>query len=362
MFRQSCEFYYEHGREIVDAFLRLAIFANKNNLEMKDVDPLDFQRVVGKGVLSLGVRYYSLLNRQRLQQTKLSKADYFTAFRNNQGLYELLAVYFGATQLVVGALLARRIGEINDLETGMFSDSTEAWIVFKNRKSSEGLMGLRSLEARPVEKVAVDMLKELQRLHRILNRIGFGPQCNQLFRRPMVRKSERNTNDFIRFNENFDFLCDYFETDVNCENKRYYVRQHQLRRFFAILFFYSRSFGGLETLQWMLGHTDVSHVWHYITESVGGDVLRGAKSQYIAESLHREGSEGYKELATLVKSRYGTDDFQLIDTEELEDYLSDLLEEGHIEVEPEFFHCPDGEDFRVVVKVKDSSRSQNEKR
>ena len=103
----------------------------------------------------------------------------------------------------------------------------------------------------------------------------------------------------------------------------------------------------------MLGHTDVRHVWHYITESMQGDVLRSAKSQYIAESLHRNGADNFQNLSDLIESRYGTTDFTLIDTEELEDYIADLIEEGDIEVEPEFFTDAEGEKFKVVVKVQE---------
>ena len=110
----------------------------------------------------------------------------------------------------------------------------------------------------------------------------------------------------------------------------------------------------------MLGHTNVSHVWHYITETIGGDVLRGAKSQYVAESLHRNGTEDFKELGDLIQSRYGTDDFTLLDTEELEDYVAELLEEGDIEIEPEFFQGPKGEDFKVVVKIKEMAGVKDE--
>lgn len=103
----------------------------------------------------------------------------------------------------------------------------------------------------------------------------------------------------------------------------------------------------------MLGHTDASHVWNYITESMDGMTLRGAKVQYIAEALHSGHTENYQNLAELLKARYGTDDFTVVDADELEDYLADLMEEGTIEIEPDFFEDNDGQKFRVVVKIKE---------
>jgi hypothetical protein len=357
IFKDSVEFHFQFGRKVLDAYLRLAIYSVRNDCLISEVPKPVFDRAIGPELHELGVKYVSLMNYSR-SQNNLSKEEYFKALRANQGLTELVLVYFGAAQLVAGSLSARRSGELVDLKIGFAIDRSGGWIVFHNRKSSRGLMGLRAQEARPLEPISVKMIQELERFQRVLNRIGYGPKCEYVFAPPNAKNSKQRAAkpSAYLFNRNFDILCDYFETDLNAEGKRYYIRQHQLRRFFALLFFYSRSFGGLETLQWMLGHTDLSHVWHYISESIGGDVLRSAKSQFVAESLHRNETETFKELAALVEARYGTDDFTLIDTEEMEDYIADLLEEGDIEIEPEFFEGPDGEDFKVVVKVKETAK------
>ncbi len=353
-FRGAIEFHFKYGRDIINAYLRLAIFAMRNGCNVRQVSREDFDKAIGPKLKELGVKYASLDYLQLFRDITKTKEEYFSCFRKNEGLHELLLVYFGATQLVVGALTARRVGELFELLLGGAVDLSGGWIVFNNRKSTKGLMGLRAREARPIEPIAVDMMQEIERFHRVLNRIGFGGQQNYLFSSPHnVGDLGRRIPDSHMYNRHLDLMCDYLQTALDSEGRRYYIRQHQLRRFFAILFFYSRSFGGLETLQWMLGHTNVSHVWHYITETIGGDVLRGAKSQYVAESLHRNGTEDFKELGGLIQSRYGTDDFTLLDTEELEDYVAELLEEGDIEIEPEFFQGPQGEDFKVVVKVKE---------
>lgn len=354
-FKNSVEFHFKYGREIINAFLRLAIYSVKTGTPIKEIDKSIFEKSIGKKLKELGVKCFSINERQRFNETRLSKIEYFKSLRSNSGLLEILKVYFGATMLVVGALTARRIGEIIELKIGAALDNSGGYIIFNNRKSTKGLMGLRATEARPIEPIGVKMLQELERFHKILNRTGFGATCDYIFSPPYTNGTGRLNPEPYEVNKTLDYFCDYFETDLNTEGKRYYIRQHQLRRFFAILFFYSRSFGGLETLQWMLGHSDVRHVWHYITESIGGDILRGAKSQFIAESIHNNGTANFKELAGLIESRYGTSDFSLIDTDELEDYVSELLEEGEVEVEPEFFNGPDGEEFKVVIKVREKA-------
>lgn len=102
----------------------------------------------------------------------------------------------------------------------------------------------------------------------------------------------------------------------------------------------------------MLGHNDPSHVWHYITESTDGAVLQGAKAHYVAEMIHQGGAEDFHDLSELLKSRYGSSDFCLIDTNDLEDRIQELITEGIVEIEPEFFTDETGKHFHVVAKLK----------
>ena len=285
-------------------------------------------------------------------RTKASISEYYPDLRANKGLLELVKVYIGSAQIVVGALMGRRVGELQDLHASNCLDVSEQWLVFQNRKSTQNLFGIRQVEVRPIEPIAVQMIKSLVRMQKILKRLGYIDELVEVFSSPSVNGelSLPKANAY-NYNQNLDFFCDYFETETNEEGKRYYIRQHQLRRFFAMLFFYSSSFGGMETLQWMLGHTDVQHVWHYITEAMDGATLAGAKVQYVAEGLHSGDIESYESLAALVTARYGTENFMLADTNELEDYLAALMEEGAITIEPEFFEDGDGQRFKVIAKV-----------
>ncbi|MNJ33138.1 hypothetical protein D3C77_278170 [compost metagenome] len=125
-----------------------------------------------------------------------------------------------------------------------------------------------------------------------------------------------------------------------------------MRRFFAMLFFYCGSFAKLDTLQWMLGHTDPKHVYRYITESTAGAILASAKAQVTAEELHQGNYENFKDLMQLLKERYGTEKFTLISADDLEDQIFELMEEGWVEIEPEFFSDHQGKKFKIVARLK----------
>lgn len=354
--RNAIEMHIKHGKMIVDGWCRIALHCKLKGISSSELTDRELHRVVGDDLRKLGVIGLGLSRRGAgtiyADRTKGPITEYFKDLRANKGLLELVKVYVGAAQIVVGALMARRVGELKELHAAKCLDTTEQWLIFENRKSTYRLFGTRQIEARPIEPIAVQMIKNLVRLQKILKRLGYSNELKEVFCSPSIHGGLSLANVTSHtYNQNLDFFCDYFETETNEEGKRYYIRQHQLRRFFAMLFFYSSSFGGLETLQWMLGHTDVKHVWQYITESLDGATLKGAKTQYVAESLINGDIQSFENLAALMKFRYGTEDFSIVDADELEDHLSELLDEGTITIEPEFFEDDDGQKFKVIAKV-----------
>lgn len=354
--RNAIEMHIKHGKMIVNGWCRISLHCKLKGISSSELTDRELHRIVGDDLRNLGVKGLGLSRRGvgtiYADRTKAPINEYFSDLRANKGLLELVKVYVGAAQIVVGALMARRVGELKELHASKCLDTTEQWLIFENRKSTYKLFGTRQIEARPIEPIAVQMIKNLIRLQKILKRLGYSNELKEVFCSPSIQGGLSLSNVTSHtYNQNLDYFCDYFETEKNEEGKRYYIRQHQLRRFFAMLFFYSSSFGGMETLQWMLGHTDVKHVWQYITESLDGATLKGAKTQYVAESLINGNIQSFEDLAALMKFRYGTEDFTVVDADELEDHLAALLDEGAITIEPEFFEDDEGQKFKVIAKV-----------
>lgn len=374
--RQSIEFHLALGQNLTKAFCRIALECKKRGTIPSSLTNEEVQTLVGAELRNFGVKQLSMsvLSKQSDGNTKIVKTaktqkttkststknslesqkhEYYTKLRNNNGLYELLAVYIGAIQLTLGILMARRASELFSLEAKDCLDETAEWLIFMNAKSTRHLFGIRCREARPIEPVAADMIKNLIRMQKILLRIGYISKLKTLFCLPDFRGGKRmsESSEYL-YNRNFDLLCDYFEMPLNTQSQRYYLRQHQLRRFFAMLFFYCGSFAKLDTLQWMMGHADPKHVYRYITESTDGVVLAGAKAHFAAERLVNGDEENFQDLAKLLKERHGTKNFTMVDAHDLEDQIQELIVEGWIEIEPEFFDDHQGTQFKVVARLK----------
>lgn len=293
-------------------------------------------------VRELGVQKWSL--------SKVGPDHRFRQLRDNRGLSELIRVYYGGTAIVLGALMARRQSELMSLDASTCIDSTGQYLVFEKSKSTSLLDGRRTVVARPIDAIAVEMTRTLVRFQESLIKHGFLERKGKLFdaistlRPDSICSVEKYQHTY---NANIDIFCDYFQMPL-WDGRRYYIRTHQLRRFFALSFFWGSGFGGMDTLRWFLGHTDPEHLYRYITENCPGEVLRHAKTQFLAETL-----EDHEELTALIEERYGTEDFIMLHTEELEQHIDQLLIDGTIEVEPDFLDDAAGGRYKIVVIVKE---------
>ena len=325
--------------------------------------------------------------------------------RKNESLLELYRVLLGCIQILSGTILARRQDELvtlkaysnllpdsdpniayNSMAQDMLDGDSSPYSVldyslkFRVKKSGVGgELSTNAEESRPVTRSIAGFIWKLEQFNKKLIELGIVRKkdlalFNNIVSRGdySVRKTDRNT-----YNGHLDSVCDYFEVDLvrydNGEYRRIYIRQHQLRRFFAMCFFWSSKYDGLDTLRWMLGHTDLEHLYNYISESDQGAVLTGVKASYIVRGVLDKSSEMAKlksidELETILAERlnvryHGEIDIQTL-SEAVEDYdfleykttpniaqlkaeamvedeLIQLLHDQVIDLEPEFFTVTD---------------------
>lgn len=345
--RAAIEFALEYGEPLVDSYLALAAAANSSNQSIASfTETTSIQPFLSEPCVRLGVHKWSIDQASGAAAgPPLTAEQWYCELRANAGLYETLRVLYGAIQLTVGLLTARRVGELLDLVAGESLDESGARIVFFNRKS--GIGDLRDREARPIPAVGARLIRLIERIQRGLIGIGTIPAYTNLFSPP--RKTGGNDLTQVMkqsYGEALDLFCDWMEMPLDPEGKRYYLRQHQLRRFFAMLFFWGGGFGGMDTLRWFLGHTDAQHLWHYITEATPGAAIRSVAAEWVAYGV-THGTKEAELLSVELHQHFGTGDFTVLEEEALVTYLEDLMEEGRLIVEPQFLD--NGRNYRIGV-------------
>lgn len=323
--------------------------------------------------------------------------------RANESLFDLFSVLQGAVQVLVGAIIARRQDELIKLKShGNLSPNTDPFseegtkveysLIFKVKKT--GSKGVNATVERPIPLSIAKFIWQLEQFNIKANELNLAKGKLTLFNNLNSLICELSPINHKTYNAHLDALCDFLETDLveydNGEYRRNYVRQHQLRRFFAMTFFWSKGLDGMDSLRWMLGHSDLEHLYHYISESETGAVLNGAKASVIVRGVVDSTSElakleGIEEVRKIIAERltgdsstpitiesvseaaedYDDESYltvphigQLQKEQDIETEVIHLLEEGRITLEPEFFTVEDYDGnvthtFNLILKIKD---------
>lgn len=343
--RLGIEFALTYGNDLVDSYLAVARKAHLGGVSVGEYcDEHDIADLVTPRCRELGIRRWTIEG----TFDPIPTAEWFTNLRANVGLFETLRVLYGAVEVVVGTVMARRLGEFLDLHSDSCFDKSRTRLVFANRKS--GIGGGRQTEERPIPPVAVELIELLQRLQRQLYELGAIDTTTNLFSYPRYRGDGWLVSvSKSSYSESLDYFCDWAELDLDTSGSRYYIRQHQLRRFFAMLFFWGGGFGGMDTLRWFLGHTDVEHLWHYISETTPGLTIRSVAAEWATYGV-KHGTEEAKQLAAELSKHFGTSDFTVLDDEALSLHIEDLMEAGLLTIEPEFIDS--GRQYRIAVVLR----------
>jgi len=345
-----------------------------------------------KAVKAMGIR--------QVLPFEVTAADKYDAIRNNESLFELYSVLIGSLQYLTGIITARRQDELISLaSSGNLSPNLSPFehgnieynLIFKLKKSGNGgKISTSKIIERPITASIAKLIWRLEAFNEAAISQGvIKGKTLGLFNNLDARMCHLSKPIVKSFNAHLDSICDYFEIPLvkmsNGELRRQYVRQHQLRRFFALLFFWQKRFQGLEALRWMLGHTDMSHLYHYISSNEVGDILNGVKATVIVQGVLNKDRELEKlksigELKATLAKKYNAgaviiddlesvidladdDDItiphidQLKAEENLESNLEELLKTGEISLEPNFFKVTDEdgqirETFNLAFQVK----------
>lgn len=366
-FRAGTDFAYKHGEDLVKIYHNVLHAAAGANMTVSSfVLQYDIRDLLESNTLKLGAKVWALKTSLALPRgypvshevgtARAKGAEYFKRLRNNEGLTDLLEVLCGIIQHNVGALTARRQSEIRNLPVLGALDPTRRFLRFGNAKT--GFEGIRAIELRPIPKLGADLIAILERLH--MGMPHSSKEESFLFSMP----GERGTlvHHISAYNGAMDTLCDYFETPLNEDSQRSYIRQHQLRKFFVIAFFYGSAYASLDVLRWFLGHSDAEYLWNYITTEIPGGMLRSIKATFIVDDLRGRKVPGNEAppleidhltrhtLESLTLERFGTKSFKLIDGAALEGYVDILLKRG-LQVEPIFYNGAAGKTYVMGVTV-----------
>ena len=82
-----------------------------------------------------------------------------------------------------------------------------------------------------------------------------------------------------------DIFCDYVGLPTDEYGRRWYVRIHEMRKWFLLLLFWSGRYDVLDAARWIAGHTDVKHLYAYIEREFPGGKLGKLEAECAIDQL-----------------------------------------------------------------------------
>ncbi|HBO3329448.1 TPA: hypothetical protein ACRNQ3_006050 [Pseudomonas aeruginosa] len=349
--KSALEFYIQYSEDIVSSYLRIAKAASNQSLSIVQFcSKGSISEYLSPAIINLGVTKWSTeATVDKFALTRRSRSEFFKEFRRSPGLWDLIRVMYGAIQLTVGVLQARRESELRRANAlDCLTEDFQSLITI-NRKT--GLMDHNELITRPIPQIAAKMILTLRAMQVELIEMGILDTACEVFSYPSIYGRLQKISH-TSFNGSIDFFCDYFETPLDAEGRRYYFRHHQLRRFFAQIFFWHQDEdkNGLDVLRWILGHSDSEMIYHYITESTPGKVLRQIKAEWGSNKI-KSASNEVDNLRLFLADKYGSLDFSIISEEALDSYIEHSLQTGEVTIEPQFIPGPNNTSYKILVTI-----------
>lgn len=353
--RAGITFFIEHADHLMKSYIALASAIKSSGLKpsiflrRKNINDFISSDSIDAGIKTFAnSRTYTSDEISNEHRAYLKARAYFADLRANRGLVDCMRVLYGAILVTLAALTARRRSEYVRLHASGYLDTGETGVRFQAAKT--GFSGHRQEIVVPVPNIVVEMLKKLEWFQRELVKLGVIDQLTNLFSYPLLKAGALAQSDGIE--SAIDTFLDYIEMPCDEKGRRYYLRCHQLRRFFPQTFMESGLPNGREVLSEFLGHTNAEEIWTYILEVCPGDAIEQSAAQTATRQL-REDNTAFEELADLVRKTFGVYDFWAVSEEELNGYILQLQEAGDVKVAFEYFRTSDGKAHRMLMKVKE---------
>ena len=278
-----------------------------------------------------------------------------STIREHMGLVDALHLLQASMMVIVGTTAARRQVELRKLEDDCLAKIVGTGWYLKFGLGKDIFGNAQGQLARCIPNLAAQALGQIRRLNRTWRSLH-ASTSNRLLHGITANFDACGKTTGRQINRRLDLFCDYIEVPLDKVGRRWYLRTHEMRRFWAYSFFFKFGLGELHTIGWFLGHRESEQTWAYIRESFDGrdKEMRKIKAAYassILEGRHSgEGSSKHvvSEIRELILKHFGCHSIKFVESGDLQAYLEQILEEGILKIEPKFIRDIHGVDYEII--------------
>ncbi|MEB0123965.1 hypothetical protein QN391_25265 [Pseudomonas sp. CCI1.2] len=210
-----------------------------------------------------------------------------------------------------------------------------AFLTHENNKS--GSMGLNDKIRRPIPFVSAHAIQLLQRLGtRLVKFYGdTSPHASELFYFPSTRALGKPSGNRMRhrIDKCIKAFCDQINMPIDKYGRRWYVRIHELRKFFILSMHQHEQYYTDEALRYQAGHTNRDHLDDYLSGDIPRDEICHYEAECIDEKLIslelgkilREDNAGLTALYDHIRKHFGVVSIKSRNTKQYFDLLEKMI-------------------------------------
>lgn len=281
----------------------------------------------------------------------------FDSLRMNPTLDEALRVLIGSCIICMALLKPSREEELTHLKRNCLREDSGGYrISFKLGKSNAG--DAWQDEDRPIPVIAAKAIHLLQRLGDGLSTLFAEDRKigDNLFYLPKAEGFGARAATVNLLNNHLDIFCDFVGLPGDSKGRRWYVRIHEMRKWFLLLLFWSGRFDVLDAARWIAGHTDAEHIYAYIEKEFPGEELPQLEAEYSIDRLYRREQEGKRgqgnagnedgidALYEAVLRHFNAESLTTVPEPEWADYVLSLRKDEKFRLEPHSIFGQNGQD------------------
>jgi hypothetical protein len=363
---QAMRFVHVYGEALVDYYLAVVAARPKgtsNSLPERAMEVV-FREVAGDQFTAVveGVSrpIGTVLGINQFQRT--GTAVDFELLRKQPTLDEALRVLIGACIVTIALMKPSRESELTHLKRDCLRQNSEGYHMhFVLGKSNAG-EAYQDMD-RPIPVITAKAIQLLQKLGGGLSSI-FGDTrkiTDNLFYLPKLQGGDGALVASPNLlNTHIDVFCDYVGMPPDHLGRRWYVRTHEMRKWFLLLLFWSGRYDVLDAARWIAGHTDAKHIYAYIEREFPGEELPKLEAEYAVDRLrvlesHGGNPErvesGLDALYATVLQHFKVQALSMVPDSEWVDYVTTLREANGFILEPHSVYANNTQSEVVGINV-----------
>jgi len=279
-------------------------------------------------------------------------SNHHKSLRERPTIQQALEILVGAIAVLIGILKPCRVSELTSVRRDCLSHKDGFY--YLDTRLAKRTVGEYSADSgpKPIPNITAKAVMLVQKLGNGLVALFDEQdpfQRGALFYLPSRLSEKAKVLNARVLDRYLDMFVDYVAYPPDEYGRRWYLRVHQLRRWFLLHMYWTGRSGAVDACVFMAGHTDALHILSYVTLECAGEQMESLEALFVMDQLQacERAAKEEKGAITLLKKtvleHFDAASLDLIPARQFQMYLGELIESGQFAITPSTILDADGE-------------------